>query len=69
MSTNPVDHILKDVPEKVAENWKKASPDSRGKVTDRLMTVTVNKGRPGVRAFDPNCIDIEWKKRRRRAVA
>lgn len=67
VGTDPVDEILKDGPEKVAENWAKASPNVRGKVIDRLMTVTVNTAPRGVRVFDDQYIDFEWKKRRRPA--
>ena len=63
VSTDPVDEILKDGPEGVAANWKKASPNTRGKVIDRLMTVTVNPAKRGSRVFDDQYIDIEWKKR------
>ncbi|MGY4650588.1 recombinase family protein [Mycobacterium sp. URHB0021] len=65
VSTDPVDEITKDGPEKVPENWAKASPNTRGKVIDRLMTVTVNKAQRGVRVFDDQYIDIEWKRRTR----
>jgi site-specific DNA recombinase len=63
VSTDPVDEILKDGPEGVAANWKKASPNTRGKVINRLMTVTVNTAKRGSRVFDDQYIDIEWKKR------
>ena len=63
VSTDPVDEILKDGPEGVAANWAKASPDTRGKVIDRLMTVTVNQGKRGSRVFDDQYIDIDWRKR------
>jgi site-specific DNA recombinase len=63
VSTDPVDEILRDGPEGVAENWAKASPNARGKVIDRLMTVTVNTAKRGSRVFDDQFIDIEWKKR------
>ena len=63
VSTDPVDEILKDGPEGVAANWKKASPNARGKVIDRLMTVTVNPAKRGSRVFDDQYIGIEWKKR------
>ena len=62
VSTDPVDEILKDGPERVAENWAKASPNARGKVIDRLMTVTVNPAKRGSRLFDDQYIDIDWKK-------
>jgi site-specific DNA recombinase len=64
VSTDPVDEILKDGPEGVAANWKKATPNTRGKVIDRLMVVTVNPAGRGCRVFDDQYIDIEWKKRR-----
>ena len=54
---------LKDGPEGVAVNWAKASPNARGKVIDRLMTVTVNPAKGGSRLFDDQYIDIDWKKR------
>jgi site-specific DNA recombinase len=63
VSTDPVDEILKDGPEGVAANWEKASPNARGKVINRLMTVTVNPAKRGSRMFDDQYIDIDWKKR------
>lgn len=44
------------------KRWLATSPDVRGKIIDRLMTVTVNRSPLGLRRFDPEYIDI---KRRR----
>lgn len=63
VETEPEDEIIKDGPEKVAANWAKASPAMRGKVIDRMMTVTVNKVPRGTRVFDDKYIDVQWKRR------
>lgn len=41
--------------------WAQLSPDIRGKIIDQLMTVTINKSPRGLRRFDPEFVDIEWK--------
>jgi site-specific DNA recombinase len=63
--TDPVAEITKDGPDKVAKNWANATPDKRGKVIDRLMTVTVNKAPRGSKGFKHELIGIDWKGRSR----
>lgn len=63
--------LLKDGPDKLQEHWDACSPDMRGKIVDRLMTVTVKpthgaKGvvidrETGVRFIDPDHVDITPK--------
>jgi site-specific DNA recombinase len=45
----------------LADRWKAASMDIKGRIVDELMVVTVHKGRPGMRTFDPDLIEIEWR--------
>jgi site-specific DNA recombinase len=65
ITTDPEDEITKDGPQMVHQNWANASADLRGKVIDRLMTVTVNPAARGVRVFDDAFIDVQWKKRKK----
>jgi hypothetical protein len=44
------------------ERWKALSPDIRGKIIDQLMVVTINNAPKGLRRFDPQYVDIEWRK-------
>jgi site-specific DNA recombinase len=51
--------------EKLIERWKKAEIDHKSKIVQSLFEVVVNPTRPGQRTFDPDLIDIVWKKNRR----
>lgn len=63
--------LLKDGPDKLQEHWEGCSPDMRGKIVERLMTVTVKptegvKGvvvdrETGVRLINPDYVDITPK--------
>ena len=44
----------------LADRWCAASAQTKSRIISELMVVTVNKGRPGMRKFDPTLIDIEW---------
>lgn len=44
------------------KRWLATSPDMRGKIIDRLMTVTVNRSPLGLRRFDPDYVDIAPRK-------
>jgi site-specific DNA recombinase len=67
--TGPVPALLADDedPEALADRdtlmrrWKNASPDVKGKTVAQLMEVIVHPAQPGVRAFDPDLIEIRWK--------
>lgn len=67
--TGPVPALLADDedPEARADQetllrrWKNASPDVKGKTVAQLMDVIVHPARRGVRAFDPNLIEIRWR--------
>ncbi|BBX69706.1 recombinase family protein [Mycolicibacterium psychrotolerans] len=54
---NPVAELLKDGPEMIETRWTAMSPDMKGKIIDRVCTVTVNPS-PRGRYFKPECIDI-----------
>ncbi|WP_261877153.1 recombinase family protein [Mycobacterium marinum] len=43
------------------KRWTATTPDLRGKIIDRLLTVTVNRSPRGLRRFDPDHIDITPK--------
>ena len=45
----------------LGDRWMAASMDIRGKIVDELMVVTVHKGHPGMRVFDPALIEINWR--------
>lgn len=49
----------------VPERWKAASIDSKSAVIASLMTIRVHPASPGARKFDPDLIDVEWKRARR----
>lgn len=41
--------------------WKGLDLDQRRAIIAALATVTIKRGRPGVRAFDPDTVRIEWR--------
>jgi site-specific DNA recombinase len=43
------------------DRWGRLSPDIRGKIIEKLLTVTVNRSPLGLRRFDPDYITITWK--------
>lgn len=43
------------------KRWEALSPDLRGKIVDQLLVVTVNKSPRGLRRFDPEYINIDWR--------
>lgn len=43
------------------QRWKELSADLRGKIIDQLIVVTVNRSPRGLRRFDPQYVDIQWK--------
>lgn len=45
----------------IEARWEGFSPDVRGKIIDRLMTVTVLKSPRGQRRFNPDYVDIQPK--------
>ncbi|OZC86443.1 hypothetical protein CH254_18040 [Rhodococcus sp. 06-412-2C] len=58
---NPVAQlVLAD--DTLESTWDRLEPDTRGKIIDALMTVTVHPSPLGQRKFNPEFIDIEWKK-------
>ncbi len=50
------------VREQLGDRWAALSPDIRGKIIDQLLTVTVNRSPRGLRRFDPQYVNIEWKR-------
>ena len=48
--------------EQLGDRWAALSPDIRGKIIDQLLTVTVNRSPRGLRRFDPQYVNIEWKR-------
>jgi DNA invertase Pin-like site-specific DNA recombinase len=44
------------------ERWEKLSPSIRSQIIDEIAVVTVLPGRRGERGFNPDYIDIRWKK-------
>lgn len=58
---NPVAQlVLAD--DTLESTWDRLDPDTRGKIIYALMTVTVHPSPLGQRKFNPEFIDIEWKK-------
>jgi site-specific DNA recombinase len=50
-------------PVALEERWNVLTPAIQGQIVDDLMTVTVNTvGKGGARGFDPQFIDITWKR-------
>ncbi|KLO30564.1 hypothetical protein ABW16_06580 [Mycolicibacter heraklionensis] len=47
--------------DKLVERWLAASPDLRGKIVNSLFEVVVNPVRKGVRNFDPDFVEINWR--------
>jgi hypothetical protein len=70
VSTDPVDEDEQGRPRGRCPQLGEATRAMRGKVIDRLMTVTVNTpAKRGSRVFDDKDIAIVWKKRRRARAA
>jgi site-specific DNA recombinase len=44
------------------KRWAKLTPSVRSQIIDEIVVVTVNPAPRGRRGFDPDCIDIAWKK-------
>ena len=59
--TSPVANLLADGRDKIDERWQASTPDIKGKIIDELMTVTVMSAPRGVKVFNPELIDIDWK--------
>ena len=42
--------------------WERLSPDARGKVIEELVTVTIMPAPRGQKRFQPEFINVEWKR-------
>ncbi len=47
--------------DKIEQRWRQVSADIRGKIVDQLMVVTVNRAPRGLRCFDPQYVQVNWR--------
>ena len=51
-----------DNPDSLREHWSACSADTKGKIVDELMSVTVMPAQRGTKGFNPDLIDIVPKR-------